>query len=94
MHHRRYTLSRVKRLFARTGFEIVKATHSGVIVYPAFAAVKMWNRFRPPQVKQREEEVVAGYIQYTASSAGLGGGSAGRSGSDASWSAVGRNRRT
>ena len=72
MHHRRYTMARIRRLFVRSGFQIVKATHSGTIVYPAFAAVKMWNRFRAPQVKRRDEEVVAGYIQYTASSLLLG----------------------
>jgi len=69
MHHRRYTLSRIRRLFARSGLEIVKATHSGVIVYPAFAAVKLWNRARPPALRnKRDEEVVSGYIQQTASS--------------------------
>ena len=72
MHHRRYTMGRIRRMFARSGFEIVKATHSGTMVYPAFAAVKLWNRARPPRIKRQEEQVVAGYIQYTASSLLLG----------------------
>lgn len=73
MHHRRYTMGRIRRLFSQAGFEVASATHLGVVVYPAFAAVKLWNRLRPPRARQHEERAVAGYIQYTASSFLVGG---------------------
>jgi SAM-dependent methyltransferase len=68
MHYRRYSMLRLKRLFGRAGFEVVFATHLGAIVYPAFALVKLWNRYSMPHVEAGGQQAVAGYIRYTASS--------------------------
>ncbi|MCC6178218.1 MAG: class I SAM-dependent methyltransferase [Chloroflexi bacterium] len=68
LHYRRYSMRRIRSLFAAAGFEITSATHLGAIVFPGFAAVKLWNRFAlSPNKVRREQEtrVVSGYIQAT-----------------------------
>jgi ubiquinone/menaquinone biosynthesis C-methylase UbiE len=44
MHHRRYRRSGLVAMARRTGFEILKATHLGFFVFPAFALVKRRNK--------------------------------------------------
>ena len=44
MHFRRYRLKGAVSLFADAGFTILKASHLGFFVYPAFWAVKKKNR--------------------------------------------------
>jgi ubiquinone/menaquinone biosynthesis C-methylase UbiE len=44
MHFRRYRLKGAISLFEGAGFQIVKASHLGFFVYPAFWAVKKKNR--------------------------------------------------
>jgi SAM-dependent methyltransferase len=44
MHFRRYRLKGAVSLFEEAGFAIVKASHLGFFVYPAFWAVKKKNR--------------------------------------------------
>ena len=44
MHHRRYSLRNVTAMAQRVGFEVLRATHLGFFVYPAFAHVKKRNR--------------------------------------------------
>ncbi len=44
LHHRRYCLSTLKLMARRLGFEILKGTHLGFLVYPAFRMVKKRNR--------------------------------------------------
>jgi len=68
MHHRRYRLKDVKELAAAAGFEILEATHLGVLVYPAFAYVKRRNRallHLPPEEKKR---IIASQIRSTGKS--------------------------
>jgi SAM-dependent methyltransferase len=44
MHHRRYSLRNVASMAQRAGFEVLRATHLGFFVYPAFSYVKKRNR--------------------------------------------------
>jgi ubiquinone/menaquinone biosynthesis C-methylase UbiE len=44
MHHRRYRSSDLVKMARQTGFEILRATHLGFLVYPAFWFVKKRNR--------------------------------------------------
>jgi hypothetical protein len=65
MHHRRYTLAGLTARATDVGFEVIKATHLGVLVYPAFAFVKRRNRRllqRPEDEKRRR---IAAQIRST-----------------------------
>lgn len=44
MHHRRYRRADLVKMARRVGFEILRATHLGFLVYPAFWLVKKRNR--------------------------------------------------
>jgi len=46
MHHRRYRLRDLTAMAQRVGFEIIKATHIGFFVYPAFSLIKKRNQRR------------------------------------------------
>jgi len=46
MHHRRYNLVDLTAMAQRVGFEILKATHIGFLVYPGFALIKKRNKRR------------------------------------------------
>ena len=68
MHHRRYTLGPLQDMARAAGFEVLKATHLGAWMYPAFAWVKRKNRRLlqlPPEEKKR---IVAGQIHATSHS--------------------------
>lgn len=63
LHHRRYTRARLHRLAHAAGLQVVTSSHLGVLAYPAFAAVKLYNRRylnRPESVQRR---VVGQHIQ-------------------------------
>jgi SAM-dependent methyltransferase len=68
LHHRRYRLTDLKRLLGRAGFRIVRATHLGVLVYPAFYARKRWNQRFLGRDRATQERIVASNIRSTASS--------------------------
>jgi SAM-dependent methyltransferase len=44
MHHRRYRLQELTAMARRIGFEVIKATHLGFFLYPAFVLVKKRNQ--------------------------------------------------
>lgn len=44
-HWRRYQLRDVRRLLRGAGLEVIESSHLGFFVYPAFAAVKLYNRW-------------------------------------------------
>lgn len=44
MHHRRYSLDQVTAMAGRAGMEIIKASHLGFFLYPAFSLVKKRNQ--------------------------------------------------
>jgi SAM-dependent methyltransferase len=69
MHHRRYTLAQLRTLAAQAGFQILKATHLGAWVYPAFALVKLKNRRLLSRPAEEKKRLVASQIRQTSQSA-------------------------
>jgi len=68
MHHRRYTMPQLRELVTRTGFQILKATHLGMWMYPAFAWVKRRNRRFLNSSAEEKSRVVASQIRSTSHS--------------------------
>lgn len=68
MHHRRYQLSKLVAMAQRNGFEIVKATHLGFFVFPAFALVKQRNKKFLPLPAEKKAKLVAQQIRRTRNS--------------------------
>jgi ubiquinone/menaquinone biosynthesis C-methylase UbiE len=46
MHHRRYRLGDLTAMTQRVGFKVLKASHLGFFVYPAFSLIKKRNQRR------------------------------------------------
>jgi SAM-dependent methyltransferase len=68
MHHRRYELQHLVGTAREAEFEVLKATHLGVLMYPVFAWVKRKNRrflHRPTEEKQ---QIVSRQIRTTSHS--------------------------
>jgi len=65
LHHRRYRAADLVRTLRQEGFEILKATHLGVFLYPVFWLVKKRNRRLLKLPKERKEQIVAGQIRRT-----------------------------
>jgi ubiquinone/menaquinone biosynthesis C-methylase UbiE len=68
MHHRRYRLADLLALARECGFQVIKGTHLGCLVYPMFALVKKRQRrllSASPEVKRRQ---VAAQISQTSRS--------------------------
>lgn len=59
MHHRRYRTSDLVKMARRVGFEILRATHLGFFVYPAFWLVKKRNR----RLARRNQEAAAAQVK-------------------------------
>lgn len=59
MHHRRYTLSQMRRMLEQAGFAIERASHLGCLLYPAFRMVKMRNRRYLDSPGEEQRRVVA-----------------------------------
>lgn len=68
MHHRRYRLDDLKALALAAGFEILEATHLGVLIYPAFAHVKRRNRALLHLPKEEKKKITAAQIRSTGAS--------------------------
>ena len=66
MHYRRYRLADLKTMARRLGFEILKATHLGFLVYPAFRMVKKRNRRLAKKRARRAAAQVKAHIRDTA----------------------------
>jgi SAM-dependent methyltransferase len=71
MHHRRYTLAGLRQLALDTHFMVLKATHLGTSVYPAFAWVKRRNRRLLSRPRDEKRALVAGQIRTTSQSKAL-----------------------
>ena len=69
MHHRRYTLGGLQEMARTAGFDVLKATHLGAWMYPAFAWVKRTNRRLLQRSPDEKKRIVAGQIHATSQSA-------------------------
>ena len=65
LHFRRYSLRSISTLLQGAGFEIVKKSHLGFFVYPAFWVVKQRNKRFLSQDATVQRQVVAGNIRGT-----------------------------
>lgn len=65
MHFRRYTRPGLERLVRGYGFEILRSSHLGALIYPAFYAVKQWNKRRVGRDDTHESAVVGEEIRST-----------------------------
>ena len=65
MHYRRYRKSDLRRAAEAAGFEVLRATHLGVFIFPAFYAVKRRNRRLLSLPVEQKAVVVAAQIRQT-----------------------------
>jgi len=63
LHHRRYRLRDLAAMARRVGFEVLRKTHLGFLVFPAFWLVKKRNRRLLSLSKGRKREIVAAQIR-------------------------------
>ena len=68
MHHRRYKLAELCEMCRRTGFKVLKATHLGAWVYPAFAWTKRRNRRALKLSAEEKSQIVAQQIRSSSES--------------------------
>jgi SAM-dependent methyltransferase len=68
MHYRRYTARGLRSLIERCGLEVMRFTHLGVLLYPAFYVVKRRNRRFLSGQDALKREVVAKEIRRTRAS--------------------------
>ena len=67
MHHRRYRMGDLQRLVRASGLEVVRASHLGALVYPAFYVVKRWNKRHQSRDALTKQQLVAGSIRTSRS---------------------------
>src|SRR5207244_3716787 len=72
MHHRRYTAGGLRQLLSNSGFEIARFSHLGTFLYPAFYAVKQWNKWHVSRDEAVRRSVVARQITSTRANPILG----------------------
>ena len=68
MHFRRYTLRGARALLEGAGLHVTHASHLGVFVFPAFAAVKLSNKRHLGASEEEQRRIVRGNIASTRSS--------------------------
>src|SRR5262249_13884212 len=68
MHHRRYSRRMLQQRVRAAGLQILRSSYLGALVYPAFAAVKLYNRRYISRERALQRKVVAGSIAATRSS--------------------------
>lgn len=51
-HFRRYSATELKRKLNEAGFRVVRQSHLGFLLYPAFVAVKLLNKWLPSRRKK------------------------------------------
>ena len=68
MHHRRYRTADLVSMARRVGFEVLRATHLGFLVYPAFWFVKKRNRWRARRSRGEAAGQVKAHIRDTGTS--------------------------
>jgi len=61
-HYRRYSMGAFRTLVRGAGFEVAWRSHLGFFLYPAFAAVKLMNRWRYKDAGDIKREKVASQI--------------------------------
>jgi hypothetical protein len=71
MHHRRYRIEDLTALAKQTGFDIVRATHLGFFVFPAFALRKLWNQRYARSTPEAKRHLVISQIRKTSASGAL-----------------------
>ncbi len=72
MHHRRYRLRDLLATARAAGFDVLRATHLGCLVYPAFWLVKQRGRRALKLPDAEKKAIVARRIRQTGDSALLG----------------------
>jgi SAM-dependent methyltransferase len=72
LHHRRYRLAGLVEQALREGFNVVKATHLGCFVFPAFYIVKQRNKKLLSLPREEKEKIVAQQIRQTGTSPLMG----------------------
>jgi ubiquinone/menaquinone biosynthesis C-methylase UbiE len=65
MHHRRYRLKSLCAMLQECGFQIVRKSHLGCFLYPAFSAVKWWNKRFAKRSEAEQKARVAANISNT-----------------------------
>jgi SAM-dependent methyltransferase len=65
MHHRRYDMQTLAGRAREAGFEILRRSHLGFLVYPAFWAVKKKNRRFGTRTAEAGQRRVRSQIRYT-----------------------------
>ena len=51
-HFRRYSVSELQRKLSEAGFNVCRKSHLGFVLFPAFAAVKLLNKWLPSRRKK------------------------------------------
>lgn len=65
MHHRRYRLKELVQLASEAGFQVKRATHLGLMVFPAFWWVKKRNRRKLALPAAKKKEIVVAQIRQS-----------------------------
>ena len=68
MHHRRYKINDLVIHVKKLGFEIIKATHLGFFVYPAFYIIKRFNKKLLSLPQEEKKKIVVSQIRKTKAS--------------------------
>src|ERR1035437_658514 len=68
MHHRRYSLEQLVTMARHDGFEVLKATHLGFFIFPAFLFTKRRNRKKHSLPPWEKAKFVAQQIRQTRTS--------------------------
>jgi SAM-dependent methyltransferase len=71
LHHRRYRLRDLAAMAHRVGFELLKKTHLGFVVFPAFWLAKKRNRLLLSLPDTKKREIVAAQIRASQQSKAL-----------------------
>jgi SAM-dependent methyltransferase len=71
LHRRRYRLRELVHMARAAGFEVLRATHLGALLYPAFAWVKKRNRRLLDRPEAEKKMIVARQIRTTSHNPGL-----------------------
>jgi SAM-dependent methyltransferase len=72
MHHRRYRIGELTAIAKQIGFDVVRATHLGFFVFPAFALRKLWNQRWFHSTPETKRHLVVLQIRKTSASGVLG----------------------
>jgi SAM-dependent methyltransferase len=72
MHHRRYSMAGARRLFEQAGFDVVRPSHIGFFVFPAFAAIKLRNKRYLSRPAAEQRAVVEKSIMQSKTSRAMG----------------------